>query len=493
MTAIGAEPDVAGAIRETARQVAAAGESSARQGRDPVNLPMIRNWIEAIGDASPVYTDAAAAARSVHGGLVAPPAMIQVWTMPGLHRGRTDDDPLGLMTRALDDAGYTSVVATNCDQVYLRYLRHGEQVSVRASLLDVVGPKRTALGEGWFVTTRSTWYSGDEPVATMDFRILKFRPQAQPAAAAAGAVMRPQISPDTAFFWAGTAAGELRIQRCGGCGALRHPPGPMCPACGAAQRERGGETGYLVAAGTGEVFSYVVHHHPPVPGKTLPLVIALVELPEGVRVLADMPGVDPARVQVGMPVRIGFDRIDDDLTLPVWRPADDGNGHPPAAQPAAAQSGATRPAAQPPPDPGPPPEALPELVIVASTTFVVSSALATRDFQDVHHDRDLAVARGSKDIFINILTSTGLVQRFVAAWAGPDAVFTSISIRLGAPCYAGDTLTFTGHVTGRDGDERVISVTGRCSLGDHVTGTVRVTLPGGQPATTTRTSAGEAS
>ena len=496
MTAIGAEPDVAGAIRETARQVAAAGESSARQGRDPVNLPMIRNWIEAIGDASPVYTDAAAAAASLHGGLVAPPAMIQVWTMPGLHRGRTDDDPLGLMTRALDDAGYTSVVATNCDQVYLRYLRHGEQVSVRASLLDVVGPKRTALGEGWFVTTRSTWYSGDEPVATMDFRILKFRPQARPAPAAPAApVMRPQISPDTAFFWAGTAAGELRIQRCGGCGALRHPPGPMCPACGAAQRERGGESGYVVAAGTGEVYSYVVHHHPPVPGKALPLVIALVELPEGVRVMADMPGTDPARVHVGMPVRIGFDRIDDDLTLPVWRPADDGNGHPVATGPAAAQSGAAQPAAaQPPPEPGPPPEALPELVIEASTTFVVSSALATRDFQDVHHDRDLAVARGSKDIFINILTSTGLVQRFVAAWAGPDAVFTSISIRLGAPCYAGDTLTFTGHVTGRDGDERVISVTGRCSLGDHVTGTVRVKLPGtgGQPAST-RTAAGEAS
>ena len=479
MTVTGAGPDVAGAIREAARQVAAAGESSARQGRDPVNLPMIRNWIEAIGDASPVYTDGGAAAGSVHGGLVAPPAMIQVWTMPGLHRGRTDDDPLGLLTRALDDAGYTSVVATNCDQVYLRYLRHGEPVSVRASLLDVVGPKRTALGEGWFVTTRSTWQVGDEPVATMDFRILKFRPQARPAPAAPAApVMRPQISPDTAFFWAGTAAGELRIQRCGACGTLRHPPGPMCPACGAAQRQRDGETGYVVAAGTGEVYSYVVHHHPPVPGKTLPLVIALVELPEGVRVMADMPGADPDRVRVGMPVRIGFDRIDDDLTLPVWHPAGDGNGHP--AQSGAAQSGAAQPAGQPPPESGPPPpaETLPGLAVEASATFVVSSALATRDFQDVHHDRDLAVARGSKDIFINILTSTGLVQRFVSGWAGPDAVFKSISIRLGAPCYAGDTLTFTGHVSGQEGDERVISVTGRCSLGDHVTGTVRVTLPG---------------
>jgi D-alanine--D-alanine ligase len=318
MTATPTTADVA-AILAAAERLAAAGESGPRAGRDPVNLPMIRNWIEAIGDTSPVWTDEGAAVAAGHGGLVAPPAMIQVWTMPGLHRGRGDDDPLGQMSQALDEAGFTSVVATNCDQVYHRYLRHGEQVSVRGSLLDVTGPKRTALGEGWFVTTRSTWYAGDEPVATMDFRILKFRPR--PPAAPAGAVLRPPASPDTAFFWAGTAAGELRIQECGQCGARRHPPGPMCPQCGAAQRREGGGPGYIVAAGTGTVYSYVVHHHPPVPGKTLPLVIALVELPEGVRVLADMPGTDPAQVEIGTPVRVGFERIDDELTLPVWHPA----------------------------------------------------------------------------------------------------------------------------------------------------------------------------
>ena len=85
--------------------------------------------------------------------------MIQVWTMPGLHGVRGDDDPLGQMSRVLHEAGYTSVVATNCDQVYHRYLKLGEQLSVRARLLDVTGPKRTALGEGWFVTTRSTWFA----------------------------------------------------------------------------------------------------------------------------------------------------------------------------------------------------------------------------------------------------------------------------------------------------------------------------------------------
>ncbi len=89
-------------------------------------------------------------------------------------------------------------------------------------------------------------------------------------------VMRPPVSPDTEFFWAGTKAGELRIQRCGECGALRHPPGPACLSCGAVDHQ-----GYQVAAGTGTVYSYVVHRHPPVPGKQLPIIVALVELTEG--------------------------------------------------------------------------------------------------------------------------------------------------------------------------------------------------------------------
>ena len=120
---------------------------------------------------------------------------------------------------------------------------------------------------------------------------------------------------------------------------------------------------------------------------------------------------------------------------------------------------------------------LPPLTIEATPTFVVSTALATRDFQDVHHDRDSAVARGSKDIFLNILTDTGLVQRFVSAWAGPEALIRSIKIRLGVPCYAHETLTFTGRVASVSGDgECVVEVVGRNSLGDHLTGTVRVAL-----------------
>jgi hypothetical protein len=120
---------------------------------------------------------------------------------------------------------------------------------------------------------------------------------------------------------------------------------------------------------------------------------------------------------------------------------------------------------------------LPPLTIEATPTFVVSTALATRDFQDVHHDRDAAVERGSKDIFLNILTDTGLVQRFVSAWAGPEALIRSIKIRLGVPCYAYDTLTFTGRVISCEGRDAVVAVSGVDSLGEHVAGTVEVTLP----------------
>jgi uncharacterized OB-fold protein/acyl dehydratase len=460
--------DPAARLRAVADNLRAAGQSAPRLARDQVNLPMIRNWVEAIGDSNPVYTDAGAAVASVHGHLVAPPAMTQVWTMLGLRGARDSDDPTGRMVAALDQAGYTGVVATNSDQTYHRYLRHGEQLAVRVALLDLTGPKRTALGEGWFFTTRSTWYSvgagpGDgETVATMDFRILKFRPghagrltAAQPGTAGAqpdpGAVLRPAISPDTAFFWAGTAVGELRIQRCAECGALRHPPGPMCTECGAAR------PGYVVAAGTGQVFSYVVHHHPPVPGKRLPLVIALVELDEGVRMVAELVGAEPDHVRIGMRVKAGFTRIDGDLTLPVWRPAPGTSATP----------------------------GIPDLSIDVTPTFVIASALATRDFTPVHHDVNAAAANGSKDVFLNILTDTGLVQRFVTDWAGPGALVRRIRLRLGVPCYAGDTLVFSGQVTGHapgpDGASCEVAVTGRCGLGEHVIGTVLLDVPGGPP------------
>jgi hypothetical protein len=157
--------------------------------------------------------------------------------------------------------------------------------------------------------------------------------------------------------------------------------------------------------------------------------------------VGELRGVAPDDVRIGMPVQVIYDRIDDELTLPSWWPAG--------------------------------PDVLPPRTIDVTPTFVISTALATRDFTEVHHDRNIAVQRGSKDIFLNILTTTGLVQRYVADWAAPETKIRAISIRLGVPCHAGDRLTLSGH---RITDDE-IAVTGRCGLGDHVTATVRLAEP----------------
>lgn len=304
--------DVDARVRKAADELIGRGVCSRREARDPVNQPTINNWVEAMGDTNPRWQQGEA-----------PPAMAQVWTMYGLGGERDPDDPLHAMMNVLTDEGFTGVLGTNSDQSYDRTLRVGERPRLEMRLESVVGPKRTGMGDGYFVTSRSEWFVGPEDaperVATMLFRVLKFVPRQQaaaayeaPAASAAGPafVLYPTQNRDTGFFWEGTAAGELRIQRCVSCGTLRHPPGPSCPVCHAHDRD------YVVSSGRGTVFSHVTHHHPPIPGHELPIRLALVDLEEGVRMVATADGP----VEIGDEVEVGFRRIDDDLTLPVWRP-----------------------------------------------------------------------------------------------------------------------------------------------------------------------------
>jgi uncharacterized OB-fold protein/acyl dehydratase len=309
-------------IKRAAEQIKAEGKSKPRKGRHQVNQPMIDHWLDAIGDKNPIYTDDAAAKRAGHAGVVAPPAMIQVWTMAGLGGVRADDDPLSKIMKLFDDNGYVGVVATNCEQTYHRYLRPGEDVSVAAELTDVVGPKRTALGEGFFITQKITWSVGDEPVADMLWRIMKFRPNDQearndsaavavPADLDADLMMRPAASRDTQFFWDGVNAHELRIQKRPD-GTLQHPPVP------AIWQDKTAPIDYAVSTGRGTVFSYVVHHAPQVPGRTLPFVIALVELEEGVRMLGELRNVEPSAVAIGMPVRATFIDFPAGESGPAW-------------------------------------------------------------------------------------------------------------------------------------------------------------------------------
>jgi acyl dehydratase len=136
-------------------------------------------------------------------------------------------------------------------------------------------------------------------------------------------------------------------------------------------------------------------------------------------------------------------------------------------------------------------DVLPDLEIPLTRTLIVSTAIASRDYQDVHHDPELAVERGSQDIFMNILSTNGLVGRYITDWSGPGGVLTDVEIRLGAPNYPGDTMTLTGVVTGKEepveGSKESavasdygtveVAVQGANSLGDHVSGTVRLQLP----------------
>jgi uncharacterized OB-fold protein len=121
------------------------------------------------------------------------------------------------------------------------------------------------------------------------------------------------INRDSAYFWDGAREKELRIQSCGACGTLRHPPGPSCPTCGAFDRS------YVVATGLGTVFSFVIHRHPPVPGKELPIVLALIDLDEGVRMVGEVPG--ELDLAIGDRVQVDWQPVDDELTLPIWRRA----------------------------------------------------------------------------------------------------------------------------------------------------------------------------
>ncbi len=245
----------------------------------------------------------------------------------------------------LDSAGYTSVVATNCDQHYVRPLVLGDVIEVSSVIDDVSPEKETGLGVGRFVTTRLEFTDQNgEPVATMRFRILKFRPRPQAGAPARptrptspirGASQprpkrpRPALTQDNRFFFEGAKEHKLLIQRCANCGTLRHPPRPACAVC------RSFEWDTVRASGRGTIYSYVVNYYPQVPAFDYPLVIALVELEEGTRLVANVAGITPDDVSIGMPVVAGFEDFDDDLTLPVFHPVS-GTG---PAQPATADTG----------------------------------------------------------------------------------------------------------------------------------------------------------
>lgn len=294
---------------------------------DKINAPMIRQWCEVMGVDAARYT--------AEGAVIAPPAMLQVWCMEGLTPnnyppGSTTENPyeaLGLM----ESQGLASVVAVNSELTFGRDLLEGERLYYTTRMDAISAEKTTALGTGFFVTLVMSFFSqkpeGDEEVGQLLFRVFKFRPanpvkrtdaaagEAKAAAPAPAKRPMPGISDDTRFFWEGARAGKLLIQRCKGCGTLRHPPGPVCPSCHSFEWDT------VEASGRGTVYSFVVMHYPEVAPFDHPNPIVLVELEEGTRLISQLVGVKPGDVKIGQAVQVEFNSFNDgELVLPQFRP-----------------------------------------------------------------------------------------------------------------------------------------------------------------------------
>jgi acyl dehydratase len=250
--------------------------------RDPVSLTRIRAFVEAVGDECPIYLDETAARAAGLPGVVAPPGLLQAWTMPGLGPARDESGPTAALYRLLDDHDYPGLIAVGYAQEYPRYLVPGDQLTAHATIASVSAEKQTWLGPGYFLSTAVDYRDATGAVAgTMTWTVLKYRPEPSPRRA-------------------------------------------------------------------------------------------------------------------------------------------------PAAE--------TEPAATP----------LPTLTVPVSATTIVAGALATNDFAPIHHDVRAATTAGFDDIFMNILTTCGLVCRYLTWSAAPGTRVRRVEFRLGAPCYPGDTLTFIG-------------------------------------------------
>jgi N-terminal half of MaoC dehydratase len=330
--------------------------------RDPVNLPLIRQWCDVMGEDNAVYTDEEFALRSVHRGLVAPPAMLDVWDSPGLMKAaRIDQEqPSSQVRLILADRGFTNPLAVTWNYRFDRYLRPGELVASYERVEHITAEKQTRLGRGYFVTIGYEYRVGAERVGTLQGQSFVYQPDPSLAASSDG------------------------VARVTGT-----PPSQLTPF------------GTFGAA---------------------PLSIG------GVDLTARGPRTGPTRT---------------------------------AADVAAG-------------------DVLPQTAIPISTTLIVGGALFTLDYADAHHDRDNAGSgHGVLDIFTNIRTTLGLCQRWISDWAGPEALWRSLSVRLGRQNYAYDTMVLSGSVRSASGDGQPVTIdfTGTNQFGNHVVGQAELELP----------------
>lgn len=283
---------------------------------DSVNEAMIRQWCEVFDVDFPPFTEGQQAAPGVHGGLIAPATLLPVWLMPGLRNrrppGSDTADPRAVM-KVLEREGYIGILGTNCEQEYERPLRPGERISCVHSVDAISEEKQTRMGPGHFVTFLQEFFDeAGARVGTMRLRILRFKPKMKMSTRPSPP--QPAINQDSAFFWQGLKAGQLLIQRCKGCGVLRHPPGPACTECHSLEWDT------VASTGRGSLFSFVVMHQPKHPAFDYPLPVGLIELEEGTRLVAPIKCTDTTTLRTGMRMEAIIESIEGEDRLPWFRP-----------------------------------------------------------------------------------------------------------------------------------------------------------------------------
>ena len=299
-----------------------------KKGHDAVNEPMIRQWAEIMGDETPVYTEKEAAEQSSKGGIIAPPSMLQAWSMDGYPMaGEPTIDVQRGLHNVFDENGFTGVLGTNTSTEFYRDLKPGDEVTFHTIIDNISEQKSTARGIGYFIetVTKFTDQNGED-VGRQVFRVLKFIPADAPAEATAAEDDSPAVptriaSPrghDNGWWWKSVDEGKVLIQRCKSCQTLRHPPRPMCGECQSVEWDS------IESTLDGEVYSFTILHYPKIPGYDYPLCCAVISLAEGTRIVANVVGIDHEKVEIGMKVKGKVEQVDEKTMLPQFYPVEGG-------------------------------------------------------------------------------------------------------------------------------------------------------------------------
>jgi len=272
---------------------------------DRVNHPMIRQWREAIDieQQQPQEQNEA------------PATMLPVWLMAGLGGqpapGSDLRDHRAIM-KVLEREGFCGILGTNCEQDYERRLIPGERISSTYEVESVSDRKRTKFGSGYFITFLQSFHDETKAlVGSMRLRILRYRPETL-AETEQRPPQQPAMNQDTSFFWEGLKQEKLLIQRCTGCGLLRHPPGPACTQCQSLEWDT------LEAQGQGEIYSFVIVHKPILEGFEAPHPVGLIALDEGIRLVAPLLAAERERLTIGSRVHAVFETPDSYHRMPIF-------------------------------------------------------------------------------------------------------------------------------------------------------------------------------